>query len=163
MNVNDASALQDTLNRLRQRYTLNFYFPEGSTEHSSVRVDLSQEAKVRYMDAEIQSRQVFVADNTSAERAGPTVITRAHTATANTDSHPSPDPAAGEVAPRAGRSVAVNEDDDPVVNSISPDDQPAEGPSSSGSPQTVPAKPSTAPSAPSRSGWPRANQSQGPN
>jgi hypothetical protein len=162
MNVNDASALQDTLNRLRQRYTLNFYFPDGSAEHSSVRVDLSQEAKLRYMDAEIHSRQVFIADNSSAERAGPTVVTRAHATDTGTASRPSPD-AGTETTPRSRRGVAVNEDDGPVVNSITPEDDPAEPPSSPSPQQNVPAKKSAPASSGSGGGWPRANQGQGPN
>jgi hypothetical protein len=74
MSVDDASALQDTLARLRQRYTLNFYLSgEQAQGQHSVRVDLSEEARIRFSDAEVRSRRVFMS-GVASESSGPTVV-----------------------------------------------------------------------------------------
>ncbi len=149
MQVEDASSLEDTLARLRQRYTLNFYLPEGiqAGDRAAVRLDLSQEAKLRYMQAEVRYRRVYM-NSASSERAGPTVVTRDRQAPDNTiDSTPIEPP----VAPTRHK-VAVNDDSDPAVNTI-PDDSAAPAPQSTPQAPTPPAqKPS--------GGWPRSN---GPN
>jgi VWFA-related protein len=122
MRVDEASALEDTLAKLRQRYALHFYFPDGSSDQRSVRVDLSQEARMRYLDAEVRSRRVFISGGGSLERAGPTVVTRAQAANKNADSTPVRDQTTGTETPTPGRrSVAVNEDSGPRVNTIDPD------------------------------------------
>jgi VWFA-related protein len=120
INVDQASALEDTLAKLRQRYTLNFYFPPGSPDHSPVRVDLSQEARIRYMDAEVRSRQVFFSGNASGERAGPTIVTRAEPAD-TTASSTSQDQSSTDTTSHRRRSVAVNEEYGPVVNTVDSD------------------------------------------
>jgi hypothetical protein len=75
--VDDASALEETLMRLRQRYALYFNSAEASAEaHSSVMLDLTDAARRRYADAEIHYRRVSIAGN--ARVAGPISITRAH-------------------------------------------------------------------------------------
>ena len=121
INVDQASALEDTLAKLRQRYTFNFYFPPASPDHSPVRVDLCQEARIRYMDAEVRSRQVFFSSNGSGERAGPTIVTRAEPGDTPASSTPSPDQSSTETTSRRRRSVAVNEEYGPVVNTINSD------------------------------------------
>lgn len=114
--VDEASAFQDTLVRLRQRYTFNFYFPPGVADRSTVRVELAQETKLRYMDAEVRSRQVFISSQGSGASAGPTVITHSHVNdTADSVNGPGGEPSA-EPSPPGHRRVAVNEDSGPRVN-----------------------------------------------
>ncbi len=118
--VNDASALEETFQKLRQRYALYCYLPDGQTleGRQSIRVSLSPEAQLRYHDAQVQSRRVFMNGNAS-DSSGPTTITRAH----STDS----EPAAAESAPAAtqpqprGHSHPVNEDSGDKVNTLPPE------------------------------------------
>jgi len=59
MSVNDASALEDTLERLRQRYTLYFNLPEGmrAGDEDNVQVDLAADARRRFSDADVRYRR----------------------------------------------------------------------------------------------------------
>ena len=61
MSVNDASALEDTLERLRRRYTLYFSLPEGVQpgQERNIEVDLAPEARRRFSDAEVRYRRTF--------------------------------------------------------------------------------------------------------
>jgi hypothetical protein len=164
INVDQASALEDTLARLRQRYTLNFYFPQGSPDRSSVRVDLSQEARIRYMDAEVRSRQVFLSGSGSGERAGPTIVTRAQQTGISGDSTQSQDQSTPETTRSRHHSVAVNEDYGERVNTIDNNSggstHKSDGPTEQVAPaiQHPAAKQPAAPETPPRSGWPRADQ-----
>ncbi len=110
MQISDASALEDTLARLRQRYALHYYLPEGSApaDQRTVLVTLSQDAKRRYQEAEVRYRRVYMAGN-NGERSGPTVVTHTRAPVeevsdpaATTDSQPAP----------KRKRVAVNEDTD---------------------------------------------------
>ena len=114
MRVDDAYALQDTLEKLRQRYTLYFYSPAGAQPVAarSIRVDLSQDAGLRYPNAEIHSRRVFMSGGTS----GPTVVTRAP-GISDPDASPSVSQAPSQ---SHGRRVAVNDDSAPRVNTTQP-------------------------------------------
>jgi len=150
MDVDRASALEDTLARLRQRYALHFYLPDGakSLDLQSVQVDLSQEARLRYRDAEVRSRRVFMSGGTGSDRSGPTVITRSkQPPDAPVDSTtPAADETHEQSTPKR-RRVAVNDDSGPRVNTVDPDSN------TSGWPvETPPAD------APQHHGWPRANQ-----
>jgi VWFA-related protein len=147
MSVDDASALEDTLARLRQRYALHFYLTDEAQAKSqhSIRVDLSAEARIRYPDAEVRSRRVFMSGSDSNPTSGPTVVTHQ---TAPADPAPRYDPGS---QPTLKRRVAVNEDSSgPVINTVeTPDTQTADAPAQ---PQPQPqATPTTQPK-----GWPRA-------
>jgi len=76
--VDDASALEDTLARLRQRYALHFNSSENneSMARRTLSVDLTDAGRRRYPDAEVRYRRVFLS-GTSRE-AGAISITRAH-------------------------------------------------------------------------------------
>ena len=83
MPVDDAYALENTLARLRQRYALNFYVPNGvrGGQERTVEVQLADSARRRYPGAELRYRRTYVAPygaggGTSAAPE-PTVITRA--------------------------------------------------------------------------------------
>ena len=71
--VDDASALEETLSRLRQRYALHF---NASDAHGTLQVDLTDAARRRYPDAEIHYRRVTLTGN--SREAGAISITRAH-------------------------------------------------------------------------------------
>jgi hypothetical protein len=172
MHVDEASALEDTLARLRQRYALYFYVPEGSRQagQGTVKVDLSQEAKLRYQDAEIHYRRVYMSGSGSDEHPGPMVVTRAQQPV----DPPSQDQNTLDPSTSKRRSVAVNEDSEPRVNTIDVDSdtsnhegtrstaQPAQAPQTS----TQTAKPSAPTSPPPdqapKGGWPRATQKTPP-
>ncbi|MDQ2842182.1 MAG: VWA domain-containing protein [Acidobacteriota bacterium] len=164
MRVEEASALEDTLARLRQRYALYFYLPEGLTgaDKTTPRVDLSQEARMRFGDAEVRSRRIYISGGTN-ERSGPTVVTRGPgPGDTNQGQSSSQGQTASETSPAPKpRKVAVNEDSGPKVNTIDPDDGAATPPSSP-APTQNPAQ--TATPAPAKGGWPRATgQNSNPN
>lgn len=124
MPVNDASALEDTLSRLRKRYALYYYLPDNAKSGgSSIQVDLSQEAKLRYSGAEIRSRRVYLAGGgSSSERADSTVVTRVQKPVeTNTSESLTPD----TQTPK-GKRRAVNEDSGPKVNTVADDNDSSE-------------------------------------
>ena len=116
MSVNDASALQDTLERLRQRYAIHFYMPGDAQTQTqrSVRLDLSSEARLRFAGADVRSRRVFMSGGTD-QRSGPLVVSH-QTAPAD----PAPRPDSPEPSTSSRHHVAVNEDSGPTVNTIDP-------------------------------------------
>jgi len=110
MSVNDASALEDTLERLRRRYTLYFSLPEGVQpgQERNIEVDLTPEARRRFSDAEVRYRRAY-ATPTGGRDSGPVRVTRApsddvYTPPASSDTTDSSTPTVHR------RRVAVNED-----------------------------------------------------
>ena len=156
--VDEASALEDTLAKLRQRYALYFYVPEASkgADQGIVKIDLSQEARLRYQDAEIHSRRVHMSGTDSDERSEPTVVTSAHRAVDTTSEPAPPD---DQPTPKRG-SVAVNEDSEPRVNTIDVDSDSSRQEAAPRAAAKNP--PPAAKQAPASGGWPRANQSTSP-
>lgn len=65
MAVDQASAFEQTLARIRERYALYFYLPDGAqpAEASSVEVELSAAARRRYPHAEVRYRRSYLAQN----------------------------------------------------------------------------------------------------
>jgi VWFA-related protein len=65
MPVDQASAFEHTLARIRERYALYFYLPDGAAraEASSVEVELSDAARKRYPHAEVRYRRSYLAPN----------------------------------------------------------------------------------------------------
>ena len=118
MSVNDASALQDTLERLRQRYAIHFYMP-GDTQaraQHSVRLDLSSEARLRFAGADVRSRRVFMSGGTD-QHSGPMVVSHQ---TAPADPTPARDSAEPSPSSSGRHRVAVNENSGPTVNTVDP-------------------------------------------
>lgn len=114
MRVDDAGSLQDTLSRLRQRYALYYYVPEGSkdTDQRKIQVDLAQEARIRYSQAEIRYRHAPMSGNGAINAsAGPTLVTHAPAATSTIEDEPEI-----QSSSPSGRRVMVNEDSSPRVN-----------------------------------------------
>lgn len=60
MPVDDASALETTLERIRQRYALHFYMPSDSKAGQNPRIEvaLADTARSRYPDADVRYRRV---------------------------------------------------------------------------------------------------------
>ncbi len=145
LQVDEASALEDTLSRLRQRYTLNFYLPEDvkTGDQPSVKVDLSQQAKIRYADADIHYRRVYMSGG-SHEQSGPTAVTHTRQPVY---SDPDADPV--ETTPSARRKVAVNEDSSSPVSTIDSD-------SSDADKQAAPATSQPSSKTTPGTGWPKA-------
>jgi hypothetical protein len=69
LRVDDASALETTLTRIRQRYALHFTLPEGSRpgQERNIEVELASAAKRRHPDAEVRFRRVYLAPGGPAE------------------------------------------------------------------------------------------------
>jgi len=74
--VDDASALEDTINRIRQRYALHYHVDDGGKQDRTVEVTLADNARRRYADAEIRSRRVYVNQDGSDSVDDRPVITR---------------------------------------------------------------------------------------
>lgn len=144
MRVDDAGSLQDTLSRLRQRYALYFYLPEGSkeAEDRNIQVDLAQNARIRYAQAEIRYRHTSMNSNGVQNASGPARVTHVP---ANVPAEEEPTLPAATTP--SGHRAAVNEDSSPRVNlSTDADDN--------GGQQSTPKAPPS--SQPAPSGWPRS-------
>ncbi len=70
MAVDQASAFEQTLARIRERYALYFYLPEGmqAGEERSVEVSLTDAARRRYPGVEVRYRRSYLAPNGSNDR-----------------------------------------------------------------------------------------------
>jgi VWFA-related protein len=120
MSVNDASSLEETLARIRQRYTLYFNMPEGAQpgQDRNVQVDLTAAARRRYSDADVHYRRVSMSSN-GGNDAVPTRVTHAPS---NRDySTSSASSADQDYPPVRRRRPAVNEDGTMSI----PDDPPS--------------------------------------
>jgi VWFA-related protein len=108
MSVNDASALDDTLERLRQRYTLYFNLPEGVQpgQERNIEVDLAPEARLRFSDAEVQYRRTHMSSNNDREST-PLKVTRAPIGGSSSTSAAS---SSDDTPATHHRRVPVNED-----------------------------------------------------
>jgi VWFA-related protein len=69
MTVEDASAFESTLARIRERYALYFYLPEGVKpgDERGIEVELSAAARRRYPGAEVRYRRSYLAPNGSKD------------------------------------------------------------------------------------------------
>ena len=113
MSVNDASALEDTLARIRQRYTLYFNLPEGVQpgQERNIQVDLTPGSPPALSDAEVRYRRAYMS-STGGREAAPTHVTRAP----SDNGYPAPSTSGTDsttpAVPR--RRVPVNEDGSPI-------------------------------------------------
>jgi len=72
LNVDDATAVETTFERLRRRYAVYFYLPDGVDAQRLLELDLTNAARRRHPDAALQYRQVALAK----DGAKPRLITR---------------------------------------------------------------------------------------
>lgn len=72
MPVDDASAFENTLARIRERYALYFYLPDGVQpgEEGTVEVELSAAARQRFPGADVRYRRSWLAPKSSADSKG---------------------------------------------------------------------------------------------
>lgn len=70
--VDDASALENTLARIRQRYALHFHLPEDVKpgQERNIAVELAASAQRRYPGAEVRYRRVYLAPDRVPVEAG---------------------------------------------------------------------------------------------
>jgi hypothetical protein len=110
MSVNDASALEDTLERLRQRYTLYFNLPDGVQpgQERNIEADLAPEARRRFSDAEVRYRRTHMSPANDRDNA-PVRVTRAPSDSGGSSTAAASSTDSDTPAPRR-RRVAVNED-----------------------------------------------------
>lgn len=112
MNVDDAAALETTLSRIRQRYALHFYLPDGVKpgEERNIEVELANSAARRYPNADVRFRRVYVSPGGSADpgpsSSEPTVISSSPAPAPDTSDDPVP-------GLRRRRPRAVSEPDGP--------------------------------------------------
>jgi VWFA-related protein len=73
MKVDDASAFENTLARIRERYALYFYLPEGVQpgDERSVEVELTDAARQRYPGAEVHYRRSYLKPDGSRDSKEP--------------------------------------------------------------------------------------------
>jgi len=111
MPVDDASALEETLARIRQRYALYFNLPDGVQpgQERNIEVDLAAAARRRFPDAEVRYRRVYMTPNGNAD-ASPVRVTRAPASRGYSTSSSEAASAGGDTAPAKRKRVAVNED-----------------------------------------------------
>jgi hypothetical protein len=127
MSVDDASALEETLSRIRQRYALYFNLPAGvgPGQERNIVVDLAPAARQRYRDAEVRYRRVYMTPGFAAG-SSPTKVTRAPSDSGYTTAGGDSANRNGQDPPVRKRRVAVNEDGSPIGPSTS--DEPITGP-----------------------------------
>jgi VWFA-related protein len=79
MSVDKASALEETLLRLRQRYTLYFSLPEGVRpgQERNIEVSLADRTRLRFPDAEVRYRRVYMTPTGRAEATPTSVVEEA--------------------------------------------------------------------------------------
>jgi hypothetical protein len=117
MPVDDTYALQDTLTRIRQRYALHFYLPDGVRpgEERYITVELAEATRNRYPGAEVRYRQSYFAPTGAGaprNSAAPVVVSRADSV-------------------QSGGSPAASDPDRPVMrrrSAVSQPDSPGSGP-----------------------------------
>ena len=162
MPVDGASAFEDTLARLRQRYALHFYWPSGPAkpEERVVAVALSRSSGAEYRNAEVRYRRAY-AGRPSGRNSGillevsrePDSIDPENTVTAD----PASSNASGSNTPRATsrRRIAVNEHSD--SGPLLMEHQAGSDEDTTPAPQTrsTAEQPQTTPSV--HQGWPKAS------
>jgi hypothetical protein len=175
MSISDASAFQDTLERLRQRYALHFYWPEGSTdpERRTVVVSLARSTGARYARSEVRYRRAYLATGVGRRTGGlievsreadptdpPGVAPGRGTLSAGQSSERNSGNDAVPSQARAKRRVAVNESSGPLVNAVGvePDDQSGRTSATQNSKAAEGTQPNPAPE--KRGGWPRVDEAK---
>ena len=121
MSVDEASALENTLLRLRQRYTLHFSLPETEQAKTDPRIEvaLADTAGRRYAGSEVRFRRVFN-NRDGANGSNPVVISRTPASSGNSNPAASSTSSPSDTAqPSSGgrrRRPAVNEDGTRIEN-----------------------------------------------
>ncbi len=166
--VDDASALEDTINRIRQRYALHYHVDEGvkQGEERGLEVTLADNARRRYADSEVRFRRIYASSDGSNDAGGVEerpVITRTPRRMPGEVARPEVSQTAEREPTVTRRRVAVSERDgsyggNPSAATVAPQEESAvseaaapAAPAAPASPD-VPAAPGTA-AAPKQGGW----------
>jgi hypothetical protein len=169
MEVDSASAFQDTLERLRQRYALYFYWPPGpaNPEERLVRLALSASAGAEFREAEVRYRRAYLGQTSGSRSRTLMEVSREPDSADPTLKNASArdrDSDATATSPGSStreRRPAVNEDSNlgpnPMLDNSAGDPHAAEA-------QPAPVKQNSAKTDPSlppqpRRGWPRVGES----
>ena len=119
MSVDNASALQDTLERIRQTYALYFNAPEGvkQNEKRNLEIFLTGAASRRYPNSELRYRPTYAVTE-GATTSGPDTITSPSTSTSSSSSDlpakPKRRPAVDEPGSRRADTTAPKPVAEPV-------------------------------------------------
>lgn len=159
MSIQDASAFETTLQRIRQRYALYFQLPPGTRagEENRVVITLAETARIRYPGADIRYRGNYHAPSNidPAAQSDATVVSQSQT----------PGPSEGQASSTASSEPArprrrVVLDDSTGPRGPNPNvGAPAEG--STSTPAPVAEKPAqAAPASTEKKGWRRADPSE---
>ncbi len=176
MPISDASSFQDTLERLRQRYALHFYWPDGATdpEGRTVVVNLAHSTGARYSGSEVRYRRAYLS-SARAHHAGGLIEVSREADPTDPQGARSSRPALAAANSRSGagggdvgasqapvrRRAAVNERSGPLVNAVDveSDDTPERKATPQTSTSTDTGQASPAPE--KRTGWPRVDEPKG--
>ena len=107
LSVNDASAVETTFERIRQRYAVYYHLPEGMDAAAGMELDLTDAARRRHPDAALQYRRITLAK----DGARPGLISRvpAHAPTGR-DPQPAQTADSADASPSAvHRHAGVND------------------------------------------------------
>jgi VWFA-related protein len=159
MPVDDSYALENTLERIRQRYAIHFYLPQGVRpgEERHITLELADTVRIRFPGADIRYRQSYYAPAGAVTGGSPApqVVTSGNQTPSDPD------------RPVMRRRTAVSQPDSTGAGPLIPDSAPAP-PAPAGAPQTgsgappPQSTPPAAPSSPSSPGWRTARPDEVP-
>ena len=118
LNVNDDAAVETTFERIRRRYAIYFYAPDGMEIGRGLQLDLAEAARRRHPDAALQYRQVALAK----DGARPGLITRvpAHPPTGRDPEPEKAEPSDAALAPSHRRPGVSDSTGTQVVLPVQP-------------------------------------------
>jgi VWFA-related protein len=149
MSVDQASAFEDTLQRIRQRYALHFLLPEGarSGQSRNVEIQLSSAGMRRYPDSELRYRHSYrpTSSSTSTPVDAPEETTISKSAPASDGQSSEPRPTLSRRRPAVNDTGSGPRGPNPAVGAGWGDSKPA---SEQAAPEPASAKP-----APAAGGW----------
>ena len=166
MPVDDTYALQDTLARIRQRYALHFYLPDGVRpgEERYITVELADATRNRYPGAEVRYRQSYFAPTGAGgprNSAAPVVVSRADSAESG-GSPASSDPDRPVMRRRSAVSQPDSPGSGPLIRDPGTASQPSAAPPTSAPPADQPAWRKADPNAPAAPAPAPGNSSDAP-
>jgi VWFA-related protein len=114
LRIDDADALETTLSRIRQRYALHFYLPDGvkPSQERKIDVELAATARRRYPDADVRYRNKYLTptDAGSTVSSTPAPRTEAPVTVASGDSADRSPAQSGEEEPGLKRRRPATEE-----------------------------------------------------
>jgi hypothetical protein len=168
MQISDASAFEDTLERIRRRYALHFYWPQGATnpEGRTVVVSLAHSTGARYRGSEVRYRRAYFSSGLTRSAGGMVEVSREADPTDPEGVQPKTTGDVVSAQTPVKRRVAVNERSGPLINTVDvePADSstraaaPAQSSSASSQRSTTTPEQTPASTPAKRGGWPRIDE-----